>query len=108
MKIRSPNEIKKAVERIIRYQQNPTPKKSVKAGKTTAGKKRTPGKTSKGRKASTTKKGMTISHFKEYIGWYDKQQKAGKLSTASKKGSVKKSTPKRSASKKSMTTRRKA
>jgi hypothetical protein len=38
---------------------------------------------------------MTITAFREYIGWYDKQARAGKLSLATKKG-----TPKRSASSK--------
>jgi len=37
---------------------------------------------------------MTISAFREYIGWYDQQAKAGKLSLATKKGTPKRSTKK--------------
>ena len=92
LKGKNPTEIKRAVERIIRYQQNPK-KSTTKKGKASAGAKRTP-KLTAGQKRSTKKKGMTISAFREYIGWYDQQAKDGKLSLATKKGTPKRSTKK--------------
>ena len=82
--------IKKAVEKLVKKQQQGAG--SAKSGKSTQSRKRTPGGKSTGKKSST-KKGMTISHFKEYIGWYDKQTKAGKLSRGgTKQGSTSKRT----------------
>lgn len=73
-------EIKRAVEMILKNKKNKKPSQ----------------------KKSTTKKGMKISEFKQYIGWYDQQRKAGKLSIGAKKASV---SSKRSMSKRSMSKR---
>jgi len=82
--MRNPSEIKKAVENIIKYQNKPAGKKSGKTSNASLGKRSRKSSTKK----STTKKGMTITAFKEYIGWYDQQAKAGKLSIAQKKASA--------------------
>lgn len=82
--MRNPSEIKKAVESIIKFQQKPAGKKSGKSSNASLGKR----SRKSSQKKSTTKKGMTITAFKEYIGWYDQQAKAGKLSIAQKKASA--------------------
>lgn len=82
--MRNPSEIKKAVENIIKYRQKPSTKKSGKTSNASLGKR----SRKSSQKKSTTKKGMTITAFKEYIGWYDQQAKAGKLSIAQKKASA--------------------
>lgn len=82
--MRNPSEIKKAVEHIIKFQQKPAGKKSGKSSNASLGKR----SRKSSQKKSTTKKGMTITAFKEYIGWYDQQAKAGKLSIAQKKASA--------------------
>ena len=92
------SEIKKAVHDII--------KNGAKTGKTSgkrtgkrSGSRSSLTKRSVGKKSSGSKK-MTISSFKQYIGWYDKQAREGKLSIAPRKASLKKSSvSKRSRSK---------
>jgi len=85
--------LKKAVEKMVKKAQGGG---SARSGKST-GSRKTPGGKASGKKSSTKKGAMTISHFKEYIGWYDKQAKAGKFSQGTKKASVaKRSTSKSS------------
>jgi len=83
--MRNTSEIKKAVEKIIRYKHTPAGKRSGKTSNASSLGKRS---RKSSQKKSTTKKGMTITAFKEYIGWYDQQAKAGKLSIAQKKASA--------------------
>lgn len=71
-------------------------------GKGTVKKAKSPGRVSVA-KASIKKQPLSMSHFKDYLSWFN--QKGGKVSAAGKKSSVqsKKPTPKRSVSKASRT-----
>ena len=89
-RLQTPDDIKKAIEKIIKYQKQPE-KEPIKVPKVKAFEAPLP-VTKKADVKAAKKKPMTISKFQEYIGWYDKQSNSGKFSSMSK-GSLKKPTP---------------
>ncbi|CAI2373205.1 unnamed protein product [Moneuplotes crassus] len=90
LRLQTPDDIKKAIENIIKFQKKPE-EKCVKAVKTTKMEAPAPVQIKSETKPSR-KKPMTITKFQEYIGWYEKQSNSGKFSSMSK-GSLKKPTP---------------
>jgi hypothetical protein len=91
LRLQTPDDIKKAIEKIIKYQKQP--EKEIKVPKVNAMKMEAPLPiTKKADIKAAKKKPITISKFQEYIGWYDKQSNSGKFSSLSK-GSLKKPTP---------------
>jgi hypothetical protein len=91
LRLQTPDDIKKAIERIIKYQRDPEAK-PVNIPKVKAMDAPLP-LTKKADVKAAKKKPMTISKFQEYIGWYDKQSNSGKFSCMSNKSSMKKPTP---------------
>lgn len=91
LRLQTPDDIKKAIERIIKYQKDPDAK-PVNIPKVKAMDAPLP-ITKKADVKAAKKKPMTISKFQEYIGWYDKQSNSGKFSCMSNKSSMKKPTP---------------
>lgn len=97
----SPAEYRKALDKLIKHSSGKKTGQTV--GKGTVKKAKTPGRVSIP-KASVKRQPLSMSHFKDYLSWFN--QKGGKASaTAVKKASVqsKKPTPKRSVSKASRT-----
>jgi hypothetical protein len=100
LRLQTPDDIKKAIERIIKFQKQPESTTSRRpeskpvapAPKTSAMDAPLPLSKKADIKAAK-KKPMTISKFQEYIGWYDKQSNSGKFSCMSNKSSMKKPTP---------------
>lgn len=98
LKLQTPDDIKKAIQRIITYQKKtevadvfaaPLAKESGKAMMPPTPKiKRSEVKQRVGHKQP-----MTISKFQEYMGWYEKQSNSGKYSYSNSKSSMKKPTP---------------
>ena len=90
LRLQTPDDIKKAIENIIKYQKKPEGKEN--RSSTFKPMQAPPPMTKKADIKAAKKKPMTISKFQEYIGWYDKQSNSGKFSSLSK-GSLKKPTP---------------
>jgi hypothetical protein len=97
LKLQTPDDIKKAIQKIISYQKKA---EDVDAFATPAPKMLTkdmlpptPMSAKSGSKRVAKKQPMTISRFQEYMGWYEKQSNAGKFSYVTNKSSMKKSTP---------------
>lgn len=93
LRLQTPDDIKKAIERIIKYQKEPEETKTAKVPKVSKMEAPLPITKKAEAKAVAKKKPMTISKFQEYIGWYDKQSNSGKFSCMSNKSSMKKPTP---------------
>lgn len=91
IRLQTPADIKKAIEKIIKYQKQPEAK-PVNVPKPKAMDAPLP-VTKKAEPKVAKKKPMTITKFQEYIGWYDKQSNSGKFSCMSNKSSMKKPTP---------------
>jgi len=90
MRLQTPDDIKKAIQNIIKYQNKPETKKVKGVNSKTM--QAPPPMTKKTEMKTIRKKTMTVSKFQEYIGWYNLQSNSGKLSSMSK-GSLKKPTP---------------
>ena len=91
IRFQTPDDIKKAIERIIKYQKQPELAKSE-APKVSKMDAPLP-MSKKADVKAAKKKPMTLTKFQEYIGWYDKQSNSGKFSCMSNKSSMKKPTP---------------
>ena len=91
LRLQTPDDIKKAIEKIIKYQKQPEKKSGISLGSKTMDAPLPV--TKKADIKAAKKKEMTISKFQEYIGWYDKQSNSGKFSCMSAKSSMKKPTP---------------
>jgi len=92
LRLKTPDDIKLAIERIINYKRldnpdMPPPTVSTKMEAPLPVTKKAEAK------AIAKNKPMTISKFQEYMGWYDKSQNSGKFSSMSNKSSLKKATP---------------
>ncbi|CAI2372929.1 unnamed protein product [Moneuplotes crassus] len=90
LRLQTPDDIKKAIENIIKFQKKPEVK-DIKNSKFKP-MQAPPPVTKKAEVKAARKKPMTITKFQEYIGWYEKQSNSGKFSSMSK-GSLKKPTP---------------
>ena len=90
MRLQTPDDIKKAIQNIIKYQNKPEARKG--AGASVKPMQAPPPMTKKAEVKASRKNTMTISKFQEYIGWYKQQSNSGKLSSMSK-GSLRKATP---------------
>lgn len=91
LRLQTPDDIKKAIEKIIKYQKQPEKKSGFTNGPKAMD--APPPMTKKADMKAAKKKEMTLSKFQEYIGWYDKQSNSGKFSCMSAKSSMKKPTP---------------
>lgn len=92
LRLQTPDDIKKAIEKIIKYQKQPDTKPLVALPKPKPMDAPLP-VSKKVEPKVAKKKPMTLSKFQEYIGWYDKQSNSGKYSCMSNKSSMKKPTP---------------
>lgn len=93
LRLSTPDDIKKAIEKIIKYQKHPDGKPATIPKTSTKMEAPIPVTKKAEQKAAAKKKPMTISKFQEYMGWYDKQNNSGKFSCMSAKSSMKKATP---------------
>lgn len=91
LRLQTPDDIKKAIEKIIKYQKQPDAK-VVSVAKPQPMEAPLP-VSKRAEPKAAQKKPMTLSKFQEYIGWYDKQSNSGKYSCMSNKSSIKKPTP---------------